>query len=348
MPLSFFGQEEGTDNAKHEKKSTSFSSFLFLQGQFGPSWFHGDLARYGVAPDLENTSVSGGLGIGYQVLPWLNFTANAQRGFVKGQQQGIVPKNNIGAGAGVAQDLKMNMDYVSGDIQASINLVNLFAGYKDRLFSISLHGGLGQSQFNSRTEDQITGARVANRGKYAADGSPAQGKGISNRKVAMTIPVGAELTFAVAEKWDVYGDYTYTWMATDWADNVIHGEQEVVNDAYAHFNIGLRYKFVGKNPAKMANTFDEVDIVATPNPLQEVGDSVEVTIKGTFPPKYFNEDAIMCFTPTLKWDDGMYAFDRVYFIGEDVEGEGTMISNKNGGSFTYNAKIAYNDDMAVS
>ncbi len=348
MPLSFFGQDEGTNDAKTEKKSSSFNSFLFIQGQFGPSWFHGDLAQHGAAPDLANTSVTGGLGIGYQLTPWLNFQVNAMRGFAKGQQQNIPPKNNIGAGAGVHQDLKMNMDYMSGDLQASINLMNLFGGYKDRLFSISLHGGLGQTQFNSRTEDQITGARVANRGKYAADGSTAQGNGMSDRKIALTVPFGGELTFNVAEKWDVYGDYTYTWMDTDWADNVSHGEKAFINDSYSHFNLGLRYKFISKSPAKMANNFDKVELMATPNPLEEVGDMVEVTIKGTFPPKYFNENAIMCFTPVLKYDGGETAFEPMFFKGEDVDGDGTLISYKNGGSFEYTAEVPYEEGMAVS
>jgi len=181
---------------------------------------------------LENTQVNGGLGLGYQMTPWLNFHVNAMRGFVKGQQQDIIPKNNIGAGAGVPQDLKMNMDYFSGAIRAGINLSDLFGGNKDRLFEIGLHGGIGQTQFHSRTDDQITGARLANRGKYAKDGSPAQGNGLSNRKVALTIPFGGELKFAVAEKWDVYGDYTFTWMDTDWADNVHHGEKAFINDTY--------------------------------------------------------------------------------------------------------------------
>jgi len=349
MPLAFFGQDDGAEDAKTEKKSTSFSPYLFIQGEIGPSWFHGDLAQFGSIPDLSNTQVNGGLGIGYQMTPWLNMHATAMRGFAKGQQQDIITKNAIGAGAGVPQDLKMDMDYMSGDIRIGINLMDLFGGNKDRLFEVGLHGGIGQTQFNSRTYDQITGARLAGRGRYAAAGSSSQGNGLSDRKIALTVPFGGELKFAVAEKWDVYGDYTFTWMDTDWADNVSHGEAAFINDTYSHFNIGLRYKFISKSPAKMANNFDKVEISAVPNPLEEVGDSVEVTIKGTFPPKYFNENAIMCFTPTLEYEGGEYAFDRVYFIGEDIgDHEGTMISYKNGGSFEYNAKIPYQEDMAVS
>ena len=345
LPLSFYGQEEGGDDAKKEKSSSSFSRYFFVQGQFGPSWSRADIARYQFAPDLENTQVSGGLGFGYQFLGWLNVHVNATRGFVKGERRGIIPKNNIGtAPFGSPQDMKFDMDYMSGDIQLGINLSNLIGGYKDRLVSFGVHAGIGQTQYNSRTYDLATGSRLAARGKY----STKKGGGIADREVEMTIPMGVDMTFAVAEKWDVFADYTYTPMTGDWADNVIHGEMAVKNDAYDHFNIGVRYKFISKTPAKMANNFDKVELACYPNPLEEKGDSVEVTIKGTFPPKYFNEDAVMCFNPVLKYEGGETALEPMYFKGEDVEGDGTLISNKNGGSFEYTAKVPYDDAMSIS
>jgi len=348
LPMTFYGQEEGTDEVKKETKSTSFSPHFFLQAQLGSNWFRGDLARYQFAPDLQNTQVNGGFGGGYQFLPWLNANVNVMRGFSSAHKKNIIPQNGIGTGAGTQQDLKFNMDYISGDIQAGINLSNLFAGYKDRLISFGIHGGIGQTQYNSRTDDGITGARLASRGKYAASGSTAEGNGIGKRKISLTVPFGADITASVAEKWDLFGEYTYTWMDTDWADNVIHGTAAVKNDAYSHFNVGLRYKFITKSPAKMGNNFDKVELMAVPNPLEERGDSVAVTIKGTFPPKYFIEDGVMCFTPVLKYEGGETAFEPMKFKGEDVQGDGTLISYKNGGSFVYTGKIPYKDGMEVS
>ena len=98
----------------------------------------------------------------------------------------------------------------------------------------------------------------------------------------------------------------------------------------------------------MAENFDEVQLVSTPDPLEEVGDSVEVTITGTFPPKYFDKDAVMCFTPVLKYEGGETQYETMNFKGEAVEGDGVMISEKNGGSFTYTAKIPYDPAMDVS
>ena len=344
LPLTFFAQDDGE---MKENKSSSFSRYLFIQGQIGASWFHGDLAKYGAAPDLNNTQISGGLGVGYQLMPWLNITGNLNRGFVKGEKENIYPKNNIGTGAMFMQDMKMDMDYFSGDLQLGINLSNLFFGYEERFFSFGIHGGLGQAQWKSRTYDLNTDARLATSG-YKGTKNNGTGNGISDRNVDLTVPVGAELTFAVSEKFDVYGDYTFTWMKTDYVDNVIHGEMAFKNDTYSHFNVGLRYKFGGNKNKSMASKFDEVQLQTIPSPLEEVGDSIEVTIKGTFPPKYFDKKAIMCFTPVLKYDGGETAFETMNFKGEDVTGEGTLVSYVNGGSFTYTSKIPYDPSMDVS
>ena len=40
---------------------------------------------------------------------------------------------------------------------------------------------------------------------------------------------------------------------------------------------------------KMAKKADDVKYTATPDPLEMHGDSVEVTVNGTIPPKYFNK-----------------------------------------------------------
>jgi len=344
-PMSFFGQDENADDTKKEKKSSNFSGYLYIQGDIGPSWWHGDLAQYGSAPDLANTSINGSLGFGWQFLSWMNVYVKANRAFAKGEQTNILPKNNIGAGAFVHQDMKTDVDMYGGDINLGFNLMNLFGGYKDRLFSITLHGGVGQTQYKSRTYDLNTDARLATSGFKDEPSYAGSGKGINDRNVEMTIPFGGELTFAVAEKWDVYGDYTYTWIASDWVDNVKHGEMAFINDSYSQFNLGLRYKFRNNKAKNMADNFDEVQLSATPDPLEEVGDSIEVTITGTFPPKYFAKDAVMCFTPVLKYEGGETEFETINFIGEDVDGEGTMISYANGGSFTYTKKIPYDPAM---
>ena len=86
----------------------------------------------------------------------------------------------------------------------------------------------------------------------------------------------------------------------------------------------------------------------TPNPLEMHGDSVAVTIKGTFPANFFNKKATMTLTPVLVYEGGEKAYPAQVLQGEAVEANGTIISYVSGGSFEYKKKIAYTDEMAKS
>ena len=240
--------------------------------------------------------------------------------------------------------MNFDNDYYGGSLNLGVNLSNWFGGYKDRLVTVGIHAGAGQVQWKSRTYNSATGNEIIT---YGYSGSPAnnQGKGINDRKVALTVPAGAMINFNVSPKWDVYGDYTYTWMDTDVADGIVHGEKQVFNDVYSHFNIGARFKFGSNKVKDMADDFGLVTLVATPNPLEEVGDSVEITINGTFPPKYFDKNAVMCFNPIIEGMGTDFVLDPMNFKGEAVEGDGQMISYADGGSFTYKTKVPYDPAM---
>ena len=73
----------------------------------------------------------------------------------------------------------------------------------------------------------------------------------------------------------------------------------------------------------------------SPAVLTEKGDSVIVTIKGTFPEKYFCPKAAMYFEPAITYQGGQYPLKGINLMGEEVTGDGTMIKYKEGGSFTY-------------
>ena len=342
MPLAFYAQDGG-DNTKTEKKSSSFSPYFFLQGDVGATWFHGDIARYGMAPDLKYTNINGSAGLGFQFLPWLKAYGTLGRGFLGGEQSNILWRHQ----SAPSYDLYMDNDYFEGTLQLGINLMDLFGGNKDRFFELGIHGGAGQNQYKARTYDLNTDKRFATSGFKNQTGSKS-GNGISGRKVVLTVPVGVDLNFRASEKVDIYGDYTYNWMDTDYADNFYHGEKVFKNDMYSHFNIGVRYNFRKSGPNKMAKDFSKIDLATTPSPLAKVGDSVEVTIKGTFPPKYFNKGVVMNFTPVLKYEGGETAFPAKNFKGEEATCEGEMVSYKNGGAFVYTGKVAYDPAMEVS
>ncbi len=77
---------------------------------------------------------------------------------------------------------------------------------------------------------------------------------------------------------------------------------------------------------------------------------INVTVKGTIPPKYFHKKAIVEFTPVLKYDGGSTELKKYTITGEKVkEPKGDMtISKKTGGSFTYTDVIVYKPEMNKS
>ncbi len=340
VPMFMIAQDKGDD-----KQNTSFSPYWFLQGEVGPTWSHSDLAKYGFAPDLSQTNINGALAFGRQLSPIFDAYAKFERGFVKGEKENV--PTSIIPNAQFGRDMYFKSDYYGGSLNLGINLSNLFAGYNERLVDFGIHLGVGQVQWKSVTYDMNTDAELARNG-YKGIKSGGTANGISERNVDLTVPVGFDVTFNVSDKWDIYGDYSYNWMTTDYADGVLKGAMEVKNDVYSYFNIGARYKFGGSNVKGMARDFGKVELQVIPEILEEQGDSVMVTIKGNFPPKYFNKKAVMNFTPVLTYEGGATAFEPINFKGESVSGDGTLISYQNGGSFTYTGKVPYNPNMNVS
>lgn len=343
LPITFFAQDDG--GKTEAKKTSSFSPYWFLEGEIGPTWSHADLSRYDFAPDFAHTNFNGALGFGRQLTSVFSVFADFERGFFEGEKKNVATVSIPNAQWG--RDMRFESDYYGGNINVGINISNLISGYNDRLVDFGLHMGVGQTQWKSHTYDLNTDALIGSNGIKGTK-SGGTGNGINDRNIDFTVPVGFDVNFNVSEKFDVYGDYSYIWMATDYADGVVHGAMEVKNDVYSHFNLGLRYKFGGNKNKSMASNFEKVQLETIPSPLEEVGDSIEVTIKGTFPPKYFDKKAVMCFAPVLKYDGGEAAFEPMNFKGEDVAGEGTLVSYSNGGSFTYTSKIPYDPAMDVS
>lgn len=97
---------------------------------------------------------------------------------------------------------------------------------------------------------------------------------------------------------------------------------------------------------KLVKNADKITYKVTPDPLEEHGDSVAVTITGTYPAKVFPKKATVTTNPVIKWEGGEKALKSVVLVGEKVEGvTGTKISNATGGSFSYTDKVAYMPEM---
>jgi tetratricopeptide (TPR) repeat protein len=101
---------------------------------------------------------------------------------------------------------------------------------------------------------------------------------------------------------------------------------------------------------KLVKNADKITYKVTPEVLEEHGDSITVTITGTYPAKIFPKKATVTTIPVIKYNGGEKALKPVVLIGEKVTGvQGKVIANKTGGSFSYTSdKVAYTPEMKVA
>lgn len=107
--------------------------------------------------------------------------------------------------------------------------------------------------------------------------------------------------------------------------------------------------FIACNPlSKMVKRQNEVNYEVTPNPVEMHGDSIAISINGSFPEKYFNKKVSATVTPVLVYGENSEEFAPFSLKGEDSEAEGSVINYEKGGSFSHTAKIPYKDGMGVA
>ncbi|NQY67701.1 MAG: hypothetical protein HRT72_08260 [Flavobacteriales bacterium] len=99
--------------------------------------------------------------------------------------------------------------------------------------------------------------------------------------------------------------------------------------------------------ANMVKNSTSINYSVTPSPLEMHADSVEVTINGKYPDKYFVKGATLKVTPYLAFAGKEVEFKPVGFKGESADGDGKVIAYA-GGSYSYTGKIKYQDGMEDS
>lgn len=88
---------------------------------------------------------------------------------------------------------------------------------------------------------------------------------------------------------------------------------------------------------------------ATPSPLETVGNSVPVTVNGTFPEKWFNKNATVKITPVLKYAATKESYGSAQtYQGEGVSGNAIEIPYNRGGNFNMSFSFPYQPDMLTS
>lgn len=95
----------------------------------------------------------------------------------------------------------------------------------------------------------------------------------------------------------------------------------------------------------MAKHIDKVYLSATPEILENNGNTVTVTIEAEFPPRYFGKKAVMNITPVLVYEDGETELPSINFIGQKVKGEGVVVNKRYGGAYSYTVTIPYEEEM---
>ena len=99
---------------------------------------------------------------------------------------------------------------------------------------------------------------------------------------------------------------------------------------------------------KMKKNSNLVKYEVTPKVLETHAGVVTVTIKGTFPAKYFDKKTTVTATPVLTYAGGETPFDKVQVLqGEKVAGNNKVVTTT-GGDFTYTGTIPYKDAMKMS
>ena len=220
-------QDVTEENQQNEK----FKSHMYVTGELGGTSLSGEVNK--IKPGFN-----GNLGLGLQFDKYFGLNANIGYGTLRGEMKDVF---SIKEG-----------NYVEGDINLTISLIDLIGGYKaDRLVTLTPHIGIGHIQY--RTKIEKADGQAAAIGYNNHDGNNVRGNGFGQRVIAATIPVGLQLGFNINPKWNIYLDYTAKFADSDRIDCFPAGKH---NDWISNLNIGARYN-ITRNAAKSADGYDD-------------------------------------------------------------------------------------------
>ena len=105
--------------------------------------------------------------------------------------------------------------------------------------------------------------------------------------------------------------------------------------------------FATTSCSKLGNLTSD-NFTVTPTPLVEQAGQVPASISATFPEKYMKKKAQITATPVLRYEGGEVSGESVTFQGEKVEGNGTTVQYKVGGTYNMKANFRYTPEMLKS
>ncbi|OAV72990.1 Flp pilus assembly protein TadD [Bacteroidales bacterium Barb6] len=89
-------------------------------------------------------------------------------------------------------------------------------------------------------------------------------------------------------------------------------------------------------------------IKTEPQPLEAVGGQVPVTINATFPPTWFNKQAVVTVTPVLRYQGGEAWGTAYTFQGEKIAGNNQVIPQAAGANVTLKSSFTYKPELKKS
>ncbi len=312
LPASLLGQ-----NANREDGSDKLYYQWYINLNGGISQGFGDILEgnwQGAMLTSESMSFSGGARLGKHISPVFGIYGSFFTGGLQGQS-GIDTKN-----------LRYETDFNEFLLGTTLSFSNLIGGYKPRLVNIYGTAGIGFIDFDAQAYDLTTDQPVN-------EGYP--------NTTETTVPAGLGIDFRLSNRWDINLESTLRIIDGDKLDGYVSGEN---TDAFFYTSAGIGYSFW--RPSSGA----KMQIETEPAILALHGDSIPVTIRGTFPDSY-NKKAVVDFTPVLKYGDQTKQLETMYFQGEEVPEEyqrpGAMVIPSEGGSFTYTTTVQYQPGMDV-
>ena len=351
-----YAQEKKQDQPEQKSRPNAASGYSYWSiGLFGgPMQFNGDLSK-NLFFNFGNKNSSGynyGLVATKQFTRVIGVRARIAHGKLQSEVDGKYAWNYNG-GNGTAEFIsKKFVAYPwETDLQLTVNWLNWALGYKpERVFSSYLIFGVGADQTIGHRTDILLNVVDAGIGHKGQADNMGNTSGIAGENLEFKVGAGLGFDFNIDQHWSIPIEFYWRWRDGDILDMTPGGSKQVINDMYSSATIGVAYKFgySGGSLREMEKRYGEVKYETTPPILSEKGDSVTVTIKGTFPQKYFARKAAMQYQPVLVYTGGQTELKPITLKGEKVTGEGIPIKYKEGGSFTYTTTFPYKPEMNTS
>jgi tetratricopeptide (TPR) repeat protein/outer membrane protein OmpA-like peptidoglycan-associated protein len=350
------------DTAKKEQKKvrdlapsntywavTAYGALNQFNGDLSKNEFLNDVWKFGAGAMVTRQF---GRVIGVRVnIGWAPLASSVTGKYVPGA--GLIDPVSHQVGDNISQAFESYV--IQSNLEVTINWTNWILGSKpERLFSSYIIAGIGLDHTQGTKWNLNNDTTLAYLGYPSHKGSANLGignnSGLGHWNLEFKALAGIGFDFNINKHWSIDPEFTWRWRDGDALDLTNGGVKPIKQDMYSGASLGLTYKFAygGCSLKTMEKNYPLVKFETTPAVMVEKGDSVQVTVKGTFPEKYFCQKAAMYFQPVLQYQGGSYTLKPMTITGEKVTGDGPQIKYQEGGSFTYTTTFPYKPEMATS